>query len=307
MRLAVIRTQKQSTCKIHLTGASSIIAMPVEDSHTKIAVCFFGITRSLSHTIGQIDRNVLGPARSHGRAKVFAHFFRQSSIVNVRSNEVAELDPCEHKLLNPDWLSLEEPEGCLDEHNFGLLQAYGDSWSDDFASLRNLIHQLHSMHKATKAALAWQPDVVIFARPDLLYHDSLAKFIRRAICSPHSEVILPNWQHWEGGYNDRFAICRSASAAEIYGTRVCRMRDFCETERGPVHSERLLRFVLDEAKLKPRLMPVRATRVRADGRFKKEDFSGPQSVAVRRAARNAVNSLGLRPAIDRLMSHRKDG
>ena len=173
----------------------------------RIGVCFFGITRSLKFTLPSIQENILAPAREFGDIKIYAHFFDQKNIHNPRTNEFGSLDGEEYKLLGADQLVLEEPDACLDHWNFGALQSFGDAWGDDFYSLRNLIHQLHSLNEVTKMAATDGADLVVFARPDLLYHDDLGRSIRKAILGRGPRVVLPCWQHWERGYNDRFAIC----------------------------------------------------------------------------------------------------
>ena len=57
----------------------------------KIAVCFRGISRSLSHTIDSIRENVIAPSRTFGEVRVFTHLFDQKTIDNPRSGEKGEL------------------------------------------------------------------------------------------------------------------------------------------------------------------------------------------------------------------------
>jgi len=271
----------------------------------KVAICFFGITRSLTHTIGSIETNILSPARASAEVRIFAHFYRQTIIENPRSGENGSFNQDEHKLLNADWLKLEDPDHCLEQHAFEELKTFGDSWNDDFRSLRNLVHQLHSIKEVTDAAMEWSPDLILFVRPDLAYHDSLGREIARASKSSEPAVILPNWQQWEGGYNDRFAICRGVSAACVYGRRVTQMRDFCIETSSSLHSERLLRFGLEKNKIKPSFMSVRASRVRATGELKQEQFAGPVTYALRQRIVRAIDFAGLRPFFTRLRSNTK--
>lgn len=91
----------------------------------KIAICFFGITRSLSHTVSSIERNVLAPARELGDAAIYSHFFLQRELNNPRSGEQGQLNLDEHRLLPGTWLQLEEPDACLAEHGFGQLKSWG--------------------------------------------------------------------------------------------------------------------------------------------------------------------------------------
>jgi hypothetical protein len=111
----------------------------------RVAVVFFGITRSLRLTLPAIAANVVGPARGVAReVRLFGHFFTQTAISNARSGEEGTLDPEEYRLLELDAVETEEPGGCLDLYPMAEMQARGDIWRDDFASFRNLVHQLHS-------------------------------------------------------------------------------------------------------------------------------------------------------------------
>ena len=251
----------------------------------RISVCFFGITRSLRHTFPSITENVLAPARRLGDVRVYSHFFRQVEIVNRRNGEAGTADPDEHLLLGSDSIDLEDPDVCLAEWDFEGLKRHGDFWVNDFVSLRNLVHQLHSLRRVTKAALddlaADEPAIIVFCRPDLRYHDSLALHLDAAAASPGDLVMVPRWQAWTG-VNDRFAICRGVRAASLYGRRIESAHDFCATMGGPLHSERLLGHILAASDVPVRKMPARASRVRVDGTERWEDFAHPVLSRMRR-------------------------
>jgi hypothetical protein len=235
----------------------------------RIAICFFGITRSLPHTVASIERNVIDPARRHGDVRVFGHLFRVTRIENPRSGESGEVAPDDHRLIAWDHLATEEPGACLSGWGFERLASCGDRWGDGFASLRNLVHQLHSLHHVTGRALAWQPDAVLFCRPDLLYHDPFDRELVRLLRGSGPQVRLPYWQ-WYEGLNDRFALVRGPEAAAAYGRRGLRAHEFCAATGGPLHAERLLRFALASIDVRP--VCLRASRVRAGGRAVEERF-----------------------------------
>jgi hypothetical protein len=239
-----------------------------------IAICFFGITRSLGHTLPSIEKNALSPARAAGNVRVYAHFFRQYSLAEARSGETGTIDPDEHLLLRADWLQLEEPDDCLAQWGFEALKRHGDFWQNDFRSLRNLVHQLHSLNLVTQAALDDGAELCLFLRPDLRYHDSLAPAIRRgqrAAQAGQALVQLPWWQPWTG-LNDRFAIAAGRGAIAAYGQRVMQMHAFCTATGGPLHSERLVAHALAAAGVPTRTIGARASRVRLGGNERYEDF-----------------------------------
>jgi hypothetical protein len=236
----------------------------------RIAICFFGITRSLSHTLPSIEANVIAPARAAGEVRIFCHFFRQDRIENPRTRESMEIDPEEYRLLQADEVKLEPPETCLDTWDFARIVACGDTWGDGHKSVRNLVHQLHSLHRVTGMASTWNPSLWIFVRPDMRYVDSLGPIISKALSGPNETVWLPLWQTREG-HNDRFAVIRGDRVGHKYGTRAERIHDFCASTGDPLHSERLLGFALRGEQV--RRIASRATRVRANGVASWESFS----------------------------------
>jgi hypothetical protein len=270
----------------------------------KIAICFFGITRSLSHTVSSIKLNVLDPATERGKATVYSHFFLQKDLINPRSGELGQLDPNEHRLLPNDWLQLEESDACLSEYDLPRLKSWGDSWQDDFRSLRNLVHQLHSLNAVASAALSDGADICIFCRPDLTYHDSLLRPLGRAAAVNRPTVFLPYWQPF-GGLNDRFAVCAGAEAISAYGQRIRQIHDFCATTSKPLHSEELLAYSLSRAGVDIRKIGTRASRTRLGGLQIYEDFSRPWvshvKDSVRPTAIHFADSVGLRQAVRSLL------
>ncbi|MDB4476055.1 hypothetical protein N9052_00575 [bacterium] len=253
----------------------------------KIAVCFFGITRSLSYTIESIRNNILSPVGTIGRVQIFGHFFDAHYIDNPRSEEHGALPRHEHSLIEFDHLALEKPT-CEKIISQEEVAAFGDAWSDDFASLSNVISQLHSLHQVTEIAMSHSPEIIIFARPDLEYHDSLLPVISKAASRKTSCVYLPYWQPWTG-YNDRFAVIRGRDAMRAYGLRGLEALNFCKAEARPLHAELLLKRALADARVK--LIPQRAGRVRLGGKRHPENYKHPNEEALSRLISRASERL----------------
>ena len=267
-----------------------------------VVLCFFGITRALEHTLPSIERNVLAPARAAaaalgGRLVIAAHLFEQDRIENPRSGESASAPSGEHRLLAADRLVLEGAGACLEARGHGALAAHGDFWDDGGASLRNLVHQLHSLDRVTDLAFEGEePALVVFARPDLEYHDSLAPALEAAVRRARAgrpgapRAWLPAWQAWDGR-NDRFAVCEPA-AARAYGRRIALAPAFCAAH-GPLHAERLLGEALRGAGVRVRRLDVRASRVRVGGVRHEENFAPMWQRRLRRQASRAAGAVGL--------------
>lgn len=236
----------------------------------RVAVVFFGITRALRLTLPAIEANIIAPARAIAQeVRLFGHFFRQTEISNPRSGESGALDPEEYRLLALDAVEIEEPGACLDLYPVTEMQAKGDIWRDDFASFRNLVHQLHSLKRATLLAEGFRPDIVIFARPDLLYHDSMAEALDFLARVHRQFVLVPDWSQWFG-LNDRFALVKGAEAIAAYGRRAERMGEYCARGKR-LHAERFLKYALERQRVRP--VHLRASRVRSNGLQVLEDFT----------------------------------
>lgn len=239
----------------------------------RIAVGFFGIPRCSEVCFPSIQDKVLNRLGALGEVRCFYHLYSQTEIDNGRSGERGTLDPGSYTpfLAFDGELELRGP--ALEQWGFVELLARGDKYRDDGKSLSNLVHQLNSLYRLTERIQGWNPEVVVFLRPDLLYHDSFeAGVIRRCLRAPDS-VFVPYWQPW-GGLNDRFAVC-GARAYAAYGKRVEKALAFCEHTGLPLHAERLLAFALSHAKAVVRTVPWTASRVRLGGIVREESFLPP--------------------------------
>ncbi len=244
----------------------------------RIAIGFFGVTRSLKRTLPSIEENIIQPARQLGDVRLFAHLYQQTHITNPRSGENDPLDPEEYRLLDCDEVRLEQPGPCLEEARYDWVLSHGDAFHDGGKSLANLIHQLHSLKILGQMIDAWQPDVVVLARPDLAYHDSLGPTIQRHLRSLPTALSLPDWQ-WYGGYNDRMAVGGSV-AYRVCTNRLDMVPSYLQKTGGPLPAERFLKFCLHEQGIRPLPMSVRASRVRANGNVVDENF-GKTSIGKR--------------------------
>lgn len=236
----------------------------------RIALCFRGIARSLVHTISSIQSNVISPAQKFGEVRIFTHLFNLKQIGEPGRGEFGAPDPFEYQLLQSDELQLEEPGTCLDQHAYDQIRQFGDAWSNDFRSLKNLIHALHSLKKGWEMARQWQPDVVCFLRPDLNYLNSLETIFKQVADGQRRGLCLPIW-HSNWGINDRFAIASTEQAAHSYANRIDRAMTYCQETKKPLHAEIFLLHCLKQDKTPTWFTTAKAQRVRFGGipRFEK--------------------------------------
>lgn len=255
-----------------------MLGMGNEGPSMKIAVCFFGITRSLTYTIGSIESNILTPARAHGDVRIFCHFYNQSRIASPRTGEQGVLDPEEYRLLKPDEVRLEPPDSYLDSDLAAEIRGFGDHYKNNFYSLNNLLLQLFSLRNSWEMAAPWTPDICIFVRPDLHYHDSFAHYVAHP---GRAMIQLANWGNNCGGFrndhvlsgrNDRFSICHDQRAMIAYGKRIECAVTYCSQYGHGLHSESFVRYALERERIRIAYIPLRASRVRFGGKISREDF-----------------------------------
>ena len=114
----------------------------------KIAVCFVGVTRNYSkHTLDSIERNLFDVvAKRDPHFKRFAHFNKIAELTNERSRENAvPIDQEEYKLLKCDVVEQTDQQLVDQRIDFEYLKQFGNTWKDNFGTLRNVLRQLYSL------------------------------------------------------------------------------------------------------------------------------------------------------------------
>ncbi|WP_226504255.1 hypothetical protein [Pseudomonas sp. MWU16_30317] len=245
----------------------------------KVAVAFFGIPRNSAICFPSIRQQVLAQIPSGAQVQCFYHMYQVDSVQNLRSGEQGALMADNYQPFAAMTGVLESNDGVLERWDFERIKALGDTWADEHASVRNLILQLNSLHAVTAMVEAFEPDFVVFVRPDIEYHSPLPSYVFKHAEARHLNAYIPDWQWW-GGLNDRFAIC-GRDVYRAYGRRVEQIFEFCAATGRKLHSERLLKFVLQGAGAKVCLLPTTASRVRINGAYAEEDFSGKHGMGKR--------------------------
>ena len=304
------------TCALAATFAPLLLFPHSARPHSaplKVAVCFYGLTRSLKYTVPLIHKNVFGPLRRHGVAySAFLHTFTLSSaFTNPRSKEFnVTLDADEWRLLAGELRGHEREDQAAFDASVDwpayLLQG-GDYANDGFASVKNLVRQYHSLSRCigmveraaaqlaaprlrAASAAGGYFDAVLFLRPDLLYLEPIdMPALARSAASLQPAVVVPSWGwDWEAGglgYNDRFAYA-NAQAAYSLARRgsLDNMRAYlAETSRpwSDRGAEPLLGWTIDNV-LRARVIftDVAAPRMRSNGALVDECARSKLSAAV---------------------------
>tara|TARA_B110000091_G_scaffold103309_1_gene112281 strand:+ start:89 stop:946 length:858 start_codon:yes stop_codon:yes gene_type:complete len=261
----------------------------------KIALCFWGITRSLKYTIDSIKHHILNPLNDADiEYVIFVHTFKfQSEYNNPRAKEFnVKLDFDEHTLLNPDFLQIDDQDEFKFQHSIEKYRFLPDPWESEYVCMDNFICAMYSkkqlgiMVKQSNISF----DYVMYLRPDVRFYTSIDK--RYFNLTNEYNICTPNF-HLFPKLNDRFCII-TASNLEQYSLMFNDMYEYSRVF--PLHSERFQHYVMTRMfQWKIRYIPVHFNRVRADGResndvkqyYKSIRCSIPESIPVNMNTKSA--------------------
>ena len=182
----------------------------------KVAILFFGLTRSLPDTIDAMKRNFFQPILDAGMEyDVFMHtYIINGEYKNRWSDEnLREYDNEQYKLLDPKYFITDIQEDILSEIHLDDYLTKLESWTGFNGELtcfliRNMILALKSKKRITEILEEHieEYDYVIITRPDLKFTDPI----------PFTEIISPLTEHniaipsqeWWAGCNDKVCICK---------------------------------------------------------------------------------------------------
>jgi hypothetical protein len=231
----------------------------------RVALAFWGITRSLQRTIKSIQANVFDVLRKNNiEYTIFMHtFFVPHPFTNPRSKEYNMiLPPKEYKLLKPDYVLVENQDKVKQKLDLTKYRTHKDPWNTDYASVDNYICAMYSKQQVgrliEKTGSAY--DYVIFLRPDVRYITpfNLGWF---QFVSPTC-VAVPNF-HVFSNINDRFMIATYENAIKTADL----FRDlYAYSLQQPLHSETLLHlYVTRILNLEIKYISFLFNRIRSNG------------------------------------------
>uniref|UniRef100_A0A6C0AMM1 Uncharacterized protein n=1 Tax=viral metagenome TaxID=1070528 RepID=A0A6C0AMM1_9ZZZZ len=246
----------------------------------KVAICFFGLTRSLKLTLDSIEKYIFDPLRLHGiRYDIFLHTYKmKTAYSNPRAGEKdLILDADEYKLLEPTYHMVESKEAVSKKLDLEKYRTHGNPWGKetsarpgDFSTLDNHILYLWSLKQLTKlwSEAKSRYSHIIYCRPDVLYQVPLD--ISWFSFSPKSKKIyIPNFGLC-GNVNDRFALGRPEEM-RLYGNRFDDALAY--SKKKPLASEAYLIDTMRRHRIKYEHVNFYFIRVRANGKKNGIDVS----------------------------------
>ncbi len=237
----------------------------------KVAIGFFGITRSLKYTIDSIRKNIFSALDSENvEFDVFVHCYSLTTYKNKRTKENIEnsfmIDNDEYKLLNPKWYKQDNQDEIAKKLNLKRFRTHRDPWSTDYNSVDNFILGAYSKYILTSMINEniKEYDYIVFMRPDCLYSHKLKSEFFKLVTD--TSIVIPNF-HCFGKYkvNDRFAITNTKNY-KIYGEVYTQLLEISKNQC--LHSETILGMILKEKNsLSIQKVKFNFCRVRCDGRI----------------------------------------
>jgi hypothetical protein len=239
----------------------------------KIALCFFGITRSLKYTIDSINKNILEILKKNKiEYDIFMHTYKLDSYENIRNNEKQDIvDNEEYKLLNPKYLQIDIQDTIKIQLKLEQYRTHKDPWNTKYNSVDNFILAQYSkfclvkMIEETKNKYQY----IIYIRPDCLYINKLDinyfKYVNdKSICIPNFHLIGKHL------FNDRFCIANMKNY-KTYGNIFELLLNI--SKKQTLHSETIIGEIIKNNKINIIRVPFNFTRVRCNGKIDKRDLS----------------------------------
>ena len=235
----------------------------------KVALAFFGITRSLSYTNESIQKNILNVLKENNMEyDIYLHTYTfTGNYNNKRTKEsltIKDINNEEYKLLNPDYLALDVHEDICNRLDFSQYRSKPDPWHSNYNSVNNYILGCYSKFQLVKLIEKNNKtyDYIIYIRPDCLYNQKINMQFFNEVND--TTICIPNF-HCFGPYNinDRFSIC-NMNNYKIYGNIFESLLDL--SKKMSLHSETILGFVLKNHNINVKRIQFIFVRIRCSGK-----------------------------------------
>ena len=240
----------------------------------EVAVCFFGITRSLAYVHGSIQKNILDVLADNGyNVRVFLHTYDLKEINTPRNSEInAKNNHEDYKLLNPHIHKITSQEEFDKSFPYETYMSRG-MW-EEISTFKNVWRQYNSLKIVTDM---WTDDslkfsCVIYLRPDLYYFKPLQIRDVEHVCKTRANLLyLPDWirtkKNKVGVFNDRIAMGTPDAMAK-YGNRL----NFARNYSKKLIPEQLVYDLLKHHKIEPKNWNINGLRVRHSGAISTTDI-----------------------------------
>jgi len=219
---------------------------------TKIAICYWGMTRSTKYVYNSHFQNLFNVLKNNSiDYKIFIHTWKVEQDKNIIWENAIDtpIDYQEYALLQPDFYKIEEQKLFTDQLNFSdyfdreLYDKYGGDTPHEWRPqlIMNHLCALESQKRVYQMAndVGDNFDYIIFIRPDV----QILNELDINIFNSHFDIIIPSYDHHEG-LNDRFAILPFKNTSYY----ACRIEEIIEFRKnnGRIVSEKYVKFIINK-------------------------------------------------------------
>ena len=233
----------------------------------KVAICFWGLLRSLNFTFHSIKENIFDVfSRMDIEYDLYVHTYSNHSYykkskITIDYKIIYQLKP--QIFINEDQFIFDSK---IDYKSF---QNKGDPWNNNYRSLINSIRALNSLWRTSialeKSNIKY--DFVVFLRPDVMY---LNKIPFSFLLKYPDHLLIPDFHRpCSGGkVNDRMAMGNMKNMM-VYGKRFEKALNYSKFKK--LHSETFLYDVLKLENINFIEIPFRFKRIRRNGLVSSRD------------------------------------
>lgn len=240
----------------------------------KVALGFWGLTRSLRYTMPSIQTHILDILKKNGiNYTIFLHtYFVGTPYYNTHAGEYGiDLDNGEYVLLNADYIACDNQDEIKTRLDLTAYRTHPDPWRTEYQTVDNLVlamyskKQLGSLIKTT-IDRGDVFDYVLFLRPDCQYVTDFDVNWFSGVTD--TNILVPDFHCYSFKFNDRFALATPTNAIQ-YSKLFDIMLEY--SRKLKLHSETTNYYYVTEIlRLSVGYIPFRFNRVRANGIFYKD-------------------------------------
>jgi hypothetical protein len=242
----------------------------------KVALIFNGLLRSIQYTINNLDEYIFKQLKKEKiNYDVYCHNFNLQKYNNSRNKEKnIILKPENFKLLNANYYLEDDQLKIAENIDFNKYLINGDKWGNNHNTAKNYILSLWSKNKITQHLInnvknGKHYDYIIFIRSDVIFHKKINFRQLLSKIKNDNDCIIPDYHHFKG-FNDRMFISKY-NLAIYYGQYYNYILELINNGH-KLHSETFNLLLLNNYKANIIKEPIYFSRMRSNGKLKKENF-----------------------------------
>ena len=206
----------------------------------KVAICFFGIIRSLEFVIDSIEDNIFNILKNENyEYDVYIHTYKSTNLPKI--NNV-------YKRLNPKDMIIDDQDIFDNEiKDHPLITKTTKLW------LRNQKNYIRSTNSIQKVTEMWEKsninyDVIMLVRPDCMYLNPIQINNIKTIIKSEKIIYIPKF-HSNRGYNNRFAM-GTPKLMKYFGKQFDWVKEYQKIGHNNIVAEYFISYLINELKNK---------------------------------------------------------